>query len=149
MVEGGSLELPDISTMGSVGVEALRIPLDWSVVESRGPGNGCNATYDWSRYDNIVSEAAGENSGRSVHRGLPALRRLDPHQGPGHGSPAIEDYKCFVRAAVERYGRGGAYLDDDPSARAITDWQVWNEVNLTDYAAKGKPDPKEYARCSS
>ena len=32
----GSLELPDISTMGSVGVEALRIPLDWSVVESRG-----------------------------------------------------------------------------------------------------------------
>lgn len=66
---------------------------------------------------------------------------------PSTGSPAIEDYKCFVRAAVARYGRGGSYPTlINPTAAPITEWQVWNEPNLPGYAAGGDVNPKEYGR---
>jgi hypothetical protein len=149
VVEGSDLHpVTDVDAMGAANVEVLRFPLDWGRVEvDRGQGSGCNANYNWGYYDLIVSNAA--DAGVRLLPfviGSPGYVSSHRQQAPATGSRQIEDYKCFVAAAVERYGRGGSYFEFDSGARPITDWQIWNEPNLKEYAARGRPDPREYAK---
>ena len=123
--------------------------LNWAVIETRPAiGPGCTgAQYQWDAYDRFVDGA----SRRGIRIlpfffGSPSYAASRDSRMPSMGSPAIEDYKCFVRAAVRRYGRGGTYRLINPTAVPITEWQVWNEPNLPGYAARGDVNPKEYAR---
>jgi Glycosyl hydrolase catalytic core len=149
VVEGNPLQPDtDIPGMGAANVEVLRVLINWSRVEDqRGARGQCNAVYDWSYYDSVVTEA-----GRAGVRLAPFILGSPGYVGPLETSApptksrAIEDYKCFLRALVERYGRGGDVPTFDPRSRPITEWQVWNEPNLREYSAKNKPDPREYAR---
>jgi hypothetical protein len=58
---------------------------------------------------------------------------------------------AFVRAAVERYGRGGTFWDEhgpgslDPlSPRPVRAWQIWNEQNFFFFTRPASPG--RYAR---
>lgn len=134
----------DLERMSDAGVETLRTTLLWNSVEvARGDGSDCaGAVYDWRRYDDLFAEAASEGIRvLPILIGSPAYAAAQPAYTPRSG--AVGDYRCFVRAAVERYGRGGT----QPRlgmADPVASWQVWNEPNLEAYS--GQPDPRGYAK---
>lgn len=134
------------ATMGAqakLGVETIRQPFEWWRVE-RTPGR-----FDWSDYDPYVEEAARQGLNiLPVLMGPPDFQSSRP---PGSRSRAMFPPKSnaafarFVRAAVSRYGRGGAFWRWFPTIpeRPITAWQVWNEPNIPNFWRSG-PDPAEY-----
>jgi polysaccharide biosynthesis protein PslG len=148
-----ALERTDYQRMGDAGVGTLRFTLGWAASDpTRAQGD-----YAWGGSDAIVAEAA--RNGVTV---LPMLygspdwaaRGLD---GRSCGSrcaifaprskQALAAWGRFVGAAVERYGPGGAFWDENPGLRPqpITAWQVWNEQNSKSFYGP-KPSTKGYAK---
>lgn len=137
-IRGGDLE-----RMADAGVHTVRTTLLWHRVEvTRGDGKNCGAVYDWTRYDQLFAEARRVGVRvLPILIGSPSYAAAEVPHTPRPG--AIDDYRCFVRAAVKQYGRGGV----QPTLRAtdpITSWQVWNEPNLRVFS--GQPDPRGYAQ---
>lgn len=153
----------DMRAVGSTGVDVLRFNLSWVRIEDARPTGGCStADYDWdgnpadekdADYDEMVRRASA--SGVKL---LPTIvgspRYVAPNSGqqfsthaPYTGDPAEKHaYTCFIRAAVARYGRGGT-LPTQEGVRPITQWQVWNEPNFTQYGTEEHgADPREYSR---
>jgi hypothetical protein len=142
---------PDIDAMERANVQSLRMNLLWRNVETVPPANGstpCSqVAYDWTQYDSLF--------GRALSQGVPVLPiLLGSPRYAARGvtvSPDMDDgrakrgFQCFVRAAVRRYGRGGT-IPGQLGVNPITDWQVWNEPNLRQYAANEDPNHREYAR---
>lgn len=155
LVTGGVVSEGDIERIEDAGVSSVRLILNWRVIETRRrSGRACStAEYGgFERYDRMVS-AASRHGFRLLPFFLGSPRYAAPSDSsmPRTGTRAIHDYRCFVKAVVDRYGRGGSYfeltnLNGDPRARPITTWQVWNEQNLVNYAAGGKPSAREYGR---
>ena len=150
----GVTELPersaqDMAAMASTGVGVLRVNFSWVRIEDAAPVNGAcgTARYNWDAYDELVREA-------TIHgvRLLPVIvgspSYVSPRSTQAPYSQKVSEivpYKCFLRASVARYGRGG-FLPRTQSARPITDWQVWNEPNFTQFGTNELgPDPREYA----
>ena len=150
VVAGAPTPTADLDRMREARVKSVRVYLHWASIEAQRPiGPGCTgAQYQWDTFDRFVGGA----SRRDIRVlpfffGSPGYAASEGQRMPSTGSPAIEDYKCFVRAAVARYGRGGSYPTlINPRAAPITEWQAWNEPNLPGYAARGDVNPKEYAR---
>ena len=146
----GVTELPervvgDLAGMRASGVEVLRLNLSWLRVEQAPPRDGRCGTYDWSEYDRIVRNASASGVRLlPVIVGSPSYVASAGTHAPYTRKPTeIEAYKCFVRAAVDRYGRNG----DLSGVHPITDWQVWNEPNLVQFGTQERGrDPREYAR---
>ncbi len=123
----------DYSRMRAGGVETVRLSLPWAGVQ-RSPRSG----YDWSGFDAAVAEAA-----RQRIRILPVLGS-SPNWATGNwrrmpvdGGRARQGWAAFVRAAVERYGPGGAFWAEHAPGTAqpltpvpIRAWQIWNEENF-------------------
>lgn len=138
----------DLRTMRDLRARSVRIVFSWDSIETeRRSGRSCGtASYDFSRYDELVS-AAGRRSLEIV----PTLMGSPKYAGrlgtryPNPGTRAFEDFQCFVRAVVARYGRGGRYVGRD-GARAITEWQVWNEPSLPLYNPGKKVSPRKYGQ---
>jgi hypothetical protein len=148
----GVTELPepavnDLAGMRASGVKVLRVNLSWLSVEKAAPTGGSCGIYDWGEYDRIVLGAS-----RHGVRLLPVIVG-SPRYVASAGTHApftrdrgeIEAYKCFVRAAVDRYGRDGDFVSS--GIRPITEWQVWNEPNFPQFATEERGiDAREYAR---
>lgn len=136
------LQLEDVDAMGPTRVGVLRVPLLWRAVESRRGGAGCSATYDWSHYDRLVMRAS-----RAGVELLPILIGSPDYAAARSShtprSSAIPDYACFVRAAVERYGRRGV-MPRLAGTTPIKEWQAWNEPNLEGFS--GTPNPRHYGK---
>jgi hypothetical protein len=128
-----ALGAPDFTRMRSGGVETVRLPLQWAGVQ-RSPRSG----YDWSGFDAAVAEAARQRIGVLPVLGTPPgwatgnWRRM-----PVDGGRARRGWAEFVRAAVERYGPGGAFWAEHGPGSAqplqpqpIRAWQIWNEENF-------------------
>lgn len=147
------LSAADISGMGAANAKTFRVGFSWARIEDQPPpdaGSSCaGAKYDWSYTNRLVSQAGRRGvevlpyiagspryvASKSAHAPLTSDRR------------EIEPYKCFVRALVARYGRGGAYPSTNAAAKPIKQWQVWNEPNLVKFATKERGvNPREYAR---
>jgi len=152
VVSGSTVGAPDLTRMDEAGVKSLRVPFNWNGIETqrRPVGGACSdAEYGgFARYDAMVEEA-----GRQGIKVLPILfgsptyvRGGDFSNMPRTGTREMGDYNCYVRALVRRYGRGGTFSTTNLPAQPITDWQVWNEQNLPNYAAGERVSPKEYAR---
>ncbi len=149
VMEGQNLQpRSDIAGIARAEAEVLRVLFNWAAIEvQRGQRGHCNAVYDWSYTDDVVSEA-----GRNNVDLLPFIAGSPPYVGPSETSAPhtrsreIEDYKCFVRELANRYGRSGEYLAQDAAADPITQWQIWNEPNIRGWAPNRKVDPREYAR---
>jgi hypothetical protein len=148
----------DYRRMGAGGVSLIRLGWSWDSVQSVPGLCEPEPTVDvcsWTALDAIVGAAA--------YRGiriLPALGGIPEifrkpgsekyiRQHPPTSGEALVAWRAFVRAAAERYGRGGVFWKDfeqntGREALPIEEWQIWNEPNATSYWPP-KPDAREYA----
>ena len=130
----------EFERMGAGKVGSVRVNLAWATVQRNGPSE----PYDWSRYDALMSSAAqnGIDVLLTIY-GTPDWAAARPNHPPT--GAYVDEFEAFVRAAVERYGPGGAFwllnplLPNDP----VTDWQLFNESNSPSYWLP-KPKAKQY-----
>jgi hypothetical protein len=131
----------EIKRMGTGGVGTLRINLYWGAVQ---PTRG--APYDWRHYDQIVGVAAlnGIRVLPTVY-GSPGWVARRPNLPPNKHHWA--DFRHYVAAAAQRYGRGGIFWQEHPAIPRlpIVWWQLWNEVNSPSFWYRN-PKPKQYVR---
>jgi hypothetical protein len=132
----------DADYMAAGGIESIRIPLIWSQVQPTETSG-----YDWSEVDETVTLAA--RSGLQV---MPSLigtpKWLEGKETTLPAGDALErrGWTAFVRAAAERYGRGGTFwLEHDAFSASplpplpIRTWQIWNEANFHYFAFPVSP----------
>ncbi len=129
----------EIKRMGDGRVGTMRINFVWSAVQP-----SASSPLDWSYYDAIVGEAAeqGIHVLPTVYSSPPwAAAKTNHPPNKGH----LDDFREFVRAAVERYGPRGEFWDTHPaiSPEPIVWWQLWNEPNFPNFWYR-KPNPKQY-----
>lgn len=137
---------------GKVG--SIRLQLYWPQIQDA--PSDCSATTtllaagcDWSETDQLVAQAAQ----KGIHvlpffYGTPSWLR--PAGRSDASSPVATAYartkwKDFVKAAVQRYGPGGAFWDTySGKAQPIRTWQIWNEQNSKAKWAP-RPSPRDYS----
>lgn len=140
----------DVSYMRAGGLESLRMPIAWSVVQ---PSR--NGPYDWSSID-----AAIETASRGGLEILPFLAGTPKWLGrettlPVHNARQRSAWTAFVKAAVARYGPGGEFwrlhrtegVNYEPAItvpKPVRTWQVWNEANFFYFAFP--VSPRDYAQ---
>lgn len=138
-VAGDALAESDVTTLKNARVGVVRVSFEWYLVQ---PNQG--VAPDWSYYDRLFSRAARAGVRvLPILGGSPSWVREKTHYPPTKQHlPAFAD---FVRAAVDRYGRGGTFWKANPSLpnKPATSWQVWNEPNLG-YWWSETPSAKEY-----
>jgi polysaccharide biosynthesis protein PslG len=143
----------DIRYMRAGGIEAIRVPFPWGLIQPTAKGH-----YDWTGTDAIV-EMATKRGLRVMPflYGTPHWLAAKPTSLPIDSGRARRAWKAFVEAAVERYGPGGEfwtehapdaavvnYLPPIPTPMPIHAWQVWNEANFFYFAYPVSPN--RYAR---
>jgi hypothetical protein len=127
---------PDTTRMARGGVDSVRVPLPWSVVQ---PARG---TQDWSAVDQVVGVTARKHllvlpfvysTPRWVARRYTSL--------PIHSARQRQAWAAFLRALVHRYGPRGAYWSSHPRLPKvpIRRWQIWNEENYHFFATPASP----------
>lgn len=158
----------DLDRMERARVKEVRITLFWPAVEAR------ENRYNWAQADAMVGGLASRGirplpilfgspdwtSEESGLLGLGDVPNLGVHSivQKSHSIPPLgsrrarEGWQRFVRLAVERYGRGGTFWEEEFSERypgaqpqPIQLWQVWNEPNLANSFKPG-PDPELYGK---
>jgi hypothetical protein len=143
-----------LSRAGRGGVDSVRIPILWNVVQPSQSG-----PLEWSGVDTVVESAAA--AGVEV---LPFLTGAPEWAVPSaavpgtHGGIAAapvrlpvsglagEAWSTFLRSAVERYGPNGTFWASNPQVpkRPIRTWQVWNEPNFKYFVIR--PNPAQYGK---
>lgn len=99
----------DLREMKKAGVEAVRIPFHWDVIEKR------QGTYAFERTDKMIAEAK-KNSIKvqaTINR-IPEWASLSEAM---LNFKNIDNYKEFVRKSVQRY------------KDYVKEWEIWNEPN--------------------
>jgi hypothetical protein len=134
--------LPDedlLERLAAADAGTLRFNLGWGTVQPR-PG-----PYDWSRFDEVVGEAAE----RGI-RVLPTIYGSPPWVEPEPERPPLDAdakraFGDFVLAAAERSGQGGSLWQLRPEIEPapIRDWQLWNEPNSVLFW-KPRPSTDQY-----
>ncbi len=123
----------DTQRMSLGGVQAIRLPVSWPIVEPEGSGE-----YDWGLYEEGFRAAASVGIPiLPVLYGTPAWMARKTTTLPTSSSQ-LKSWKRFVAAAVKRFGTGGTFWDE-PEQVGIEptppkDWQLWNEVNFKYFA---------------
>jgi glycosyl hydrolase family 42 (putative beta-galactosidase) len=140
----------DAAYMSAGGIESVRVPLAWSLIQPTAKG-----AYQWGGVDDAVAVAA-----RHGLRVLPFVYNTPrwlaakPTTLPVNGK-ARTAWVAFLQAAVKRYGPGGefwaAHLPgvvkyEPPIAKPlpIRTWQIWNEANFFYFAYP--VSPQRYAK---
>jgi hypothetical protein len=149
-VPQSSLSLEQYQRVHRGGVETIRLPISWPVVQQTE-----GAAFDWSATDSQISEAV--RSGVDVLPflvGVPAWAERLISVGGGVQVPANLPVKgkaragwlAFCKAAVARYGPSGSFWGEHPEIafRPLRNWQVWNEPNFKYFVHK--PNPVEYGQ---
>lgn len=132
----------DFETMRWARIGSYRLPIAWDSVAAAGEDE-----LDWAEVDRVTSETS-----RRGIRLLPVLYRtplwLSTHrmQMPVWDRYAISKWKEFLGQAVDRYGPGGEFWEEnsDLEPMPIRQWQIWNEANIRNFA---RPvSPRGYAK---
>ncbi len=134
----------DFELMREAGVESVRLPLYWTVVQGQPP---TVAEADWDGFDHEVKLAA-----EAGIRVMPFV-----WGSPEWAAPQVIDlpvrsawqrwgWSRLLREAARRYGPDGELWDENPELPflPIRSWEIWNEENIVTFA--GKPDPVGFAR---
>jgi hypothetical protein len=137
----------DAARMRAGGVETIRVPISWAAVQ---PSR--RSDFAWETYDAFFEIAARERL-----EVLPALGSLprwisrDWRRLPIDSAAQRRGWTDFVRAAVERYGRGGEFWAEHGPGSAeplptlpVRAWQIWNEENFFYFTRPASP--RRYAR---
>jgi hypothetical protein len=147
-----SLTPEDARYMKAGGIESVRWPLTWSLIQPTASGG-----YDWSSIDQTIAVAA--RAGLHV---LPSLATSPSWVAPKATTLPVRSarqraaWSAFLRAAVRRYGPGGEFwrehsrevVKNEPggvvhepaiSPMPIRAWQIWNEPNFFYFAYPVSP----------
>jgi hypothetical protein len=141
----GSYRRCTLNTQAESGTGVLRQTFAWSQLETS-PG-----TYDFTAYDNYVSETAKRGFQLlPILFAPPPFRSSAPKHGARRGTyppKRYEDFGVFARVLVDRYGPNGAFWQQHPEIpkRPIRSWQIWNEPNVPVYWPTG-PNAAQYTR---
>jgi hypothetical protein len=141
----------DYRYMKMGGVESVRLPLSWSVIQPTR-----RSAYDWSGFDEAVETAA--RGGLQVLPSIgspPTWVTRKATTMPVDSARQRQAWQAFLRAAVARYGPGGTfwkqhqtggigpgptYQPDPPvPTMPIENWQIWNESNFFYFAFPVSP----------
>jgi hypothetical protein len=143
----------DFQGITQVNAKLVRFTLSWEDVQPSSPDS-----FDWSKFDPVVAGAAAAGVNLlPVLYGSPVWA-VDCSRAPAGACQTINPlttdrgiagWKNFIGALVQRYGPSGSFWTDptdafNPPRRPIHRWQVWNEVNSSDFFAPD-PRPKAYA----
>ena len=123
----------DVRHMEAGGIGTMRWPFPWEAIQPDADG-----PYAWAGIDEVVASAArGRIRVLPVLYGSPAWLRPDAAELPVEDEDELAAWSEFVRAAVDRYGRGGDFWRArraEPGAALpyvpIREWQIWNEANF-------------------
>lgn len=132
----------DLALMEQARVTSVRLPLYWMEVE---PSRAAVAAPDWSGFDRAVALAAEHGiSAFPAVWGSPRWVAGAPKVEPVGGG-RLAAWVSFLRAAVLRYGPGGAFWRENPGLPylPVQLWEVWNEENIVGF---DYPNPARYAR---
>ncbi|HSK50533.1 MAG TPA: hypothetical protein VK889_08570 [Solirubrobacterales bacterium] len=141
----------DVEYMKAGGIESIRWPLLWHLVQPTAKGG-----YNWAVFDPVVGLAARQGiSVLPVVFGTPRWLAGKETKMPIDSARARRAWKAFLRAAVDRYGpRGELWAEKAPGVvqyepaiprpKPIRTWQVWNEANFFYFAFP--VSPTRYAR---
>jgi Glycosyl hydrolase catalytic core/Beta-galactosidase len=133
------LDSKDYEKMGKAKIGTCRVWVFWRAVE---PQDG---SYRWDAVDAQVG-ALADNGITPVLMiwGAPQWATGSVNPGVPPLKPRAEQaWKSFLRVAVDRYGNGGQYWQENPDVRPepVESWQIWNEPNLPKYFAKNDSEP--------
>jgi hypothetical protein len=133
----------DFELMREAGVRSVRLPLNWSGIQSQGP---LVAETDWSGFDHEV-ELAAEEGIRIMPfiSSTPEWVARDPKLLPVNSSWQRWAWGNFLRVAAHRYGPTGIFWAERPDLPwlPIRSWEIWNEENIVSFAPR--PDPTRFA----
>lgn len=151
-----SLTVEDYRYMKAGGVESVRLPLSWSVIQPTR-----KSAYDWSSFDSMLTDAV--RGGMQVLPSIGSPPRWvvrKPTTMPIDNATQRQAWQAFLRAAVARYGPGGEFwrlhrtdsVGPGPTytpvpavpRMPIKDWQIWNESNFFYFAFP--VSPQRYAK---
>lgn len=131
----------DYRLMEGAGVRSVRLPLYWTQVEPVRPFLG---ERDWTAFDTGVKLAARhEMRVLPVVGGSPSWIAAEPRLEPAFAWQR-RAWASFLRAAVRRYGAGGAFWDENPDLPyfPVRLWELWNEQNIVTF---GRANPELFA----
>lgn len=137
----------EVLRMRQGGARDLRITFDWEVAQK----NAVDPV-DFEKFDKLMKWASQGDLPRL--RVLPILigspgfiERSDANGEPPVTDADLELWRQYVERLVARFGPSGSFWAETSGVQfnPITDWQVWNEPNLSMFWTDGDPNPKEYA----
>lgn len=130
----------DFELMREAGVESVRLPLYWSVVQESPPGL---AEADWDGFDHEVKLAA--EAGIRVMPfvwGTPEWAALQVVDLPVRTAWQRWGWAKLLREAAWRYGPDGSFWEENPELPflPIRRWEIWNEENIVTFSDPVDPD---------
>ncbi|HEV7616094.1 MAG TPA: hypothetical protein VGO36_07670 [Solirubrobacterales bacterium] len=133
----------DFKLMREAGVDSVRLPLYWTVIQAKAP---TVAEPDWSGYDREVGLAA--EAGIRIMPfvwGSPDWVAPELSDLPVRTSWQRWGWTKLLRETAERYGPDGEFWEENPELPflPIHRWEIWNEENIVTFA--DEPDPAEFA----
>jgi hypothetical protein len=133
----------DVVRMAENGVATVRLQINWGTVE-RQPGQR-----NWSNYDAVVGSLAGAGLRvEPVLIGVPSWISAHPTKPPIYTSAQRQAWTSFLTELAGRYGNGGSFWRAHPELtyEPFSDWEVWNEPNLSGYWGGDRPSPRRFVR---
>lgn len=136
----------DFRRMGSGGLGSYRVTLFWQEIQRERGGE-----LFWRATDELFRDMAETGLkpfpilyGTPQFVGKRLQRRIKP---PVRNAADRREWRRFIKGAIERYGKGGAFWSENPELvdPKVRYWQIWNEQNAEFYW-NPRPRPKEYAR---
>ena len=134
----------DYELMQEAGVYSVRLPLFWArggAARTPPSRNG-----NWDFFDHDVRMAARE--GIEVFPFITASPKWVTSNGidlPVANSWQRRAWASFLRAAVQRYGVGGSFWEEEEDLPYLPmrRWEIWNEENIVTFSTD--PEPKRFA----
>jgi hypothetical protein len=133
------------------GVDSVRIPIDWSVLE---PSKN---SYNWAETDALVKRTAAAGLEMLPFIANAPAWAVPQATVPGTGGakaparlpvsgPAASAWSAMLKQLVRRYGPNGTLWAQNPTIvkRPIRNWQIWNEPNFEYFIAH--PNAAEYGK---
>lgn len=140
-----------LGQLAANGLTVNRMQIDWDVVEPAAPVAGVHR-YQWGGVDARIAQLAALGMRAApLFRHTPGwVQAKDPSKPRGIDElpPArYGDFAALVAAAAARYGEGGAFWKTNPQlpAMPVRTYEIWNEVNLAEYAWNHDPNPEVYS----
>lgn len=145
----------ELDRLAAAGVGLVRQYVWWDRIETTPPNPPLPTTYDWSRTDQLVTDATAR--GITILPTLLYTPTFYSSKPPGSTSTAQfppsdpQTMARFAEAMVKRYGPLGSYWCTFPLPQfcqtpyvPLKMWEVWNEPDYPSWW-KGKPNASEYA----